>query len=92
MQFAGYEAVIQRSTYTNGSVRLTLAKTSGTPLAVATTALDELPAEGNVFIKDWGENMGMLAALQSAGIVGEVVREIRSGFVTVYEASLEGKL
>lgn len=55
------------------------------PLATATVNLENygyVPAEGNVIIKDDNENEGMLAALQEAGIVGEVVRSFSYGYVT----------
>lgn len=82
------EIVIRAATYPNGSTALLLLDTDGEQLGVATLALDELPGDGNVFIKDWSENSGLLAALQRAGIVGPVIRDIPTGFVTVYEVEL----
>ncbi|AEL97979.1 hypothetical protein CL65_gp071 [Mycobacterium phage Patience] len=61
------------------------------PVAIATVCLSkfkEVPAEGNVFIKDWSENEGMLKCLQDAGILGEQVREVATGFVMVQECPL----
>lgn len=69
------------------AIRLNLALT-GEPLSVPTVCLaqyGEIPAEGNVFIKDWEENEGILKGLQEAGIVGDVVREVPAGFATAYE-------
>jgi hypothetical protein len=89
--FAG-EVVVKEGTYPNGSKALQLVSVSGEPLATATVALDALPEEGNVFIKDWSENEGVLAALQDAGVVGPVIRSIPTGFVQAYEVKvLEAK-
>jgi hypothetical protein len=57
-------------------------------LCNATVALEQLPAEGHVFIKDWSENSGMLASLQAAGVIGDVVRVIPTGFVVAHEVPL----
>ena len=83
------DVYFQLGRYQDGSVaiRVALALT-GEPLGVATVCMaqsGEIPAKGNVFIKDWGENEGMLKGLQEAEIVGEVVREIPAGFATAYE-------
>ena len=86
------EVAIRAATYPNGSTALLLIDTDGEQLGVATVALDELPGDGNVFIKDWSENSGLLAALQRAGIVGPVIRDIPTGFVTVYEVELIDEL
>lgn len=82
------DVILDATTYPNGSTALVLLDTDGQQLGVATVALDELPDDGNVFIKDWSENSGLLAALQRAGIVGSVIRAIPTGFVTVYEVEL----
>jgi hypothetical protein len=87
-RYISEKAVIERRTYPNGSTALCLDSLSGEHLAVATVALEELPAEGHVFIKDWSENKGILECLQSAGVVGEVVREIPTGFVVAQEVPL----
>lgn len=76
------------TSYGNGSTALILRDRNGEQLGVATVALDESPEPGNVFIKDWSENSGLLAALQRAGVVGPVVRELPTGYVTAYEVPL----
>lgn len=83
------EVYFQLGRYQDNSIaiKISLAMT-GEPMGVATVCLaqyKEKPAEGNVFIKDWGENEGMLKGLQDAEIVGEVVREIPAGRATAYE-------
>ena len=55
---------------------------------VSLAGYGERPAEGNVFIKDWSENEGTLAALQAAGIIGAPVREVKAGFAIAYECPL----
>lgn len=87
-QYISEDAVIERRTYPNGSTALCLDGLDGEHLAVATVALEELPAEGHVFIKDWSENTGMLACLQDAGVIGDVVRVIPTGFVVAHEVPL----
>jgi hypothetical protein len=82
------EAVLKKSSYPNGSTALLLETVSGEPLAVATVALDELPDEGCVFIKDWSENAGILNSLQQNGIVGPVIRNIKTGFVHASEVKV----
>jgi hypothetical protein len=87
-QYISEDAVIERRTYPNGSTALCLDGLDGEHLAVATVALEQLPAKGNVFIKDWSENTGMLACLQDAGVIGDVVRVIPTGFVVAHEVPL----
>lgn len=83
------DVAIRSAAYPNGSTALILEDpVTGEQVAVATVALAALPAAGNVYIKDYSENSGMLAALQRAGIVGEVVDLVQSGFVTVHEVKL----
>lgn len=78
--------------YQDGSRAILVEDAStGERLFIATICLasyDEKPSEGNVFIKDYSENEGVLNALQKAGIVGDVIRSIPAGYVTVYECKL----
>lgn len=51
---------------------------------VASVNLPEVPlSEDHVFIKTWGENEGILEALEEAGIVESTGIEVPTGFVTV---------
>lgn len=61
---------------------------TGEPLCTASVALPTPPREGYVFIKDWSENAGVLEGLQRAGIIGEVEREVPTGFATAKECRL----
>lgn len=46
------------------------------------------PEEGNVFIKDWGENSGILAALLEAGVVSKPIQVVAAGFSEAAECEL----
>ena len=81
-------AWVRRATYPNGSTALSLLTPDGEILAVATVALDILPDEGNIFIKNWSENEGILESLQGAGFVGPVIREVPTGFVRAQEVKI----
>jgi hypothetical protein len=85
IEFAGYTCVIDVLQYRNGRVALRLVDAyGGAPVATATVNLpDEVMEPGEVAIKDYSENEGMLATLVAAGIVGEPVRTVSSGWVTV---------
>jgi hypothetical protein len=80
--------VVRKATYPNGSTALVLTAQNGEPLGNATVALEELPAEGNIFIKDWNGNAGILGALQQLGIVGPVIRTVPAGFCEAHEVEL----
>ena len=82
------DAVIVKQQYGNGSTALLLNSLDGERLATATVALDVLPEEGNVFIKDYSENQGILKSLQDAGVVGDVIRSVPAGFTHVHEVKL----
>lgn len=78
--------------YQDGSIAMLLDESeTGERLFTATVCLasyGEKPSEGNVFIKDYSENEGVLKALQEASVVGPVVRSVPAGFATVYECKL----
>lgn len=48
----------------------------------------EFPEEGNVFIKDWSENEGILNELIANGIISAPVRQVPAGHATAYECRL----
>jgi hypothetical protein len=72
VHFAGHDCTVQVERYvSNGHTALFLydAK-NGEPVATATVNLRDFSLQPNqVFIKDYSENKGMLAALQNAGII-----------------------
>ena len=75
-------------TYGNDSRAITATTLFGEPLFTATVALDELPAEGCVFLKGWSENEGIPEALVKAGIVELTGRTIPTGYCKAVEAKL----
>lgn len=85
IEFDGYTCVIEVLRYQNGRPALQLVDAyGGAPVATATVNLpDEVLEPGEVAIKDYSENEGMLAVLVKAGIVGAPVRTVTSGWVTV---------
>lgn len=85
-KFGQYQLVPQFGQYRNNSrVSITLIDAEdGIPFAVATVNLpDEKLEENEIAIKNHSENEGILWALQEAGIVGQVKREVQSGFVRI---------
>jgi len=72
VRFAGYDCVVRIDRYASGgntALSLYDAK-SGDPVATATINFPDIPLlRDQVFIKDYSENEGMLAALEEAGIV-----------------------
>lgn len=69
--------------YRDGSTALEIIDKNGEEYATATVCIPgtDVP-EGHVLIKDWSENEGVLQSLINAGIVGQPVRNVPSGFVT----------
>jgi hypothetical protein len=76
-------AAVQRGTYgTDGSTKLTVIGRYGQVLCDATVCMADRrihPREGYVFIRDWGDNEGVLRALQSAGVIGPTMKTHPSG-------------
>ena len=86
IKFGQYTLVLQFGQYRNNNrVSITLIDAEdGIPFAVATVNLpDEPMADNEVAIKNHSENEGILWALQDAGVVGEIKREVQSGFVGI---------
>jgi hypothetical protein len=76
------QATVRRACYPDGSAKLTVIGRYGYVLCDATVCLSDrriYPADGNVLIRDWGENEGVLRALQATGIIGPTVRTHPSG-------------
>lgn len=84
-------ATILLGEYASGVPLIMIESVDGERLCVATTNLEgygKYPEEGNVFIKDWSENEGVLDALVKAEIISKPVREVPAGFATAYECTL----
>ena len=83
VKFKDWECGLEFSKYQNGRIAILLVDTTdGSPVTTASVNLPDEPLnDGEVFIKDWSENQGVLAALVAAGIVEDTGRTVRTGFV-----------
>lgn len=81
-KFVNCDVNIQLGRYVDKSIAIRLIDPyTGEAIATPTvclSAVNEKPADGNVFIKTWSENEGILEGLQKAGIVGDIVRKIEA--------------
>ncbi len=67
----------------NGNTYLQLTdKEDGLPVAICTVNIEKLPAN-EVYIKNYGENEGMVDCLLRHGIIGEKISEKAVGFALV---------
>lgn len=92
VKFKHWTCDLQKARYCNGRTALVLVDPEdGERVTTATVNLPDEPlAEGEVFIKDYAENEGMVAALQEAGVVQPTGRVVVSGYVTVPVCKLVG--
>ncbi len=83
VRFMKYDCEVIKSEYVHGGTALQLMEI-GTqePIATATVWIPDLQ-KGEVAIKDYSENEGMLMSLTKALIVSEPIRHVASGFVTI---------
>lgn len=89
VMFRGWMCRVEKQQYCQGGVDrigLLLKDThDGEPVAVATVNIPEIPlAPGEVIIKDYSENEGMLNTLVAAGVVSAPSRAVQLRYVTVY--------
>lgn len=85
------QAVLQIGRYADGEIALALVNEWGELLTKATVCLagsGRYPQLGNVFVKNYAENAGVLEALIEAGVIGPPVAELKTGYVSVYECPL----
>ena len=83
------QVVLKFGFYANKSIAIRgFSLQEGEPMFTATVALDEMPAEGCVFLKGWSENKGIPEALVKAGVVRLTGRKVNVGLVTVLEAEV----
>lgn len=81
---AGARVNVQLAEYENGRTAIRLLTQDGGAYATASVNLiDEPIQEGEVAVKNWSENEGILEALIEGGIVFPPHRQIRSSFVDV---------
>lgn len=79
-----YLLFVRTETYKDGGIRIQLYDSNdGTPYATATARIEEKLEQGEVAIKDWSENEGILEFLVQNKIVKEPHRFVESGYVKV---------
>ena len=79
-----YLLFTRTETYKDGKIRIQLYDSKdGTPYATATAIIKEELEPGEVAIKDWSENEGILDFLVQNKIVKEPHRFVESGYVKI---------
>lgn len=83
--FGEYELTAQIGKYPNGQTRIQLYDViDGMPYATATAPVEDgILKEGEVAIKDWSENAGILDSLIDGNIIEEPHAYIQSSYVKV---------
>ena len=78
-----YAVHVQKAEYRNGGTAIQLVDAvDGSPFATATLWIEGL-AEGEVAIKNYSENIGMLTFLYSNGIIEAPHRTVHNGHVNI---------
>jgi hypothetical protein len=73
----------------NGRIALELFDQDGDCMCTATVNLPDVPLpNGHVFIKDYSENSGILAALVEAKVIGPALRIVNAGYTYAHECKL----
>jgi hypothetical protein len=83
--------VVELGKYIDDSIAIRLTSSFGEPLGVPTVNLQDYgmkPAEGHVFIRDYGQNEGMLVCLVELGIIEKPGRCVPCGYGKAYECKL----
>jgi hypothetical protein len=77
--------------YPNGDLRLQLYNHDG-PVGTATTQPPQRLGRGEIAVKDYGENQGMLPALMEAGLVEPPHRSMDNGYAAIPICRPKGEL
>lgn len=82
--YDNYTVIPQWGNYSNGRIALELIDAEdGETVMVATVNIpDAMIEKDELIIKNYSENEGVLEALQKEGIVGPIIKTVRTGFVT----------
>lgn len=90
VSFLNVECIVAIERYAhNDRVALELCDVDGECVAVATVNLPLVPCpDDHVFIKDYSENSGILAALVDAKVIGPAIRVVNAGFTYAHECKL----
>lgn len=89
MKFKQWNCDLKFAKYGNGCTAIMLVAAEddeipGEPIATASVNLEDgVVGEGEIAIKDYSENEGMLEAMVDAGIVSEPLRMEASGYVEI---------
>lgn len=84
IQLFGEECSIVKSRYSNNRIALQAYDSIGIPMATLTVNLPEEDIKNDeVAIKDYAENQGVLNVLKQQKVVGETIRYVNSGFVSI---------
>lgn len=79
-----YLVFVRKEKYPNGRVRIQIYdSTDGMPYATATSTTQEDLNEGEVAIKDWSENEGILDFLVDHKFIEKPHRFVTQGFVRI---------
>lgn len=79
-----YLVFVRRESYPDGSPRIQIYDSSdGTPYATATSRIESDLQEGEVAIKNWSENEGILEFLTEYKFIEKPHRFVEQGFVRV---------
>ena len=79
-------AEVAKEQYRDGSLALTINDPLGDHIATVSVWIATAPAEGCIWVKDYSENQGILAALVEAGVLETTGREQAINHVTLPEA------
>lgn len=84
VHFLERQCLLQLGRYDNGRLAIQLNTVDGEPVVTATINVPAMPlTETQVLIKDYGENQGVLVALEDAGVVRSTGVRCRIGHVEV---------
>ena len=86
VKFKKWNCNVEYAFYGNNKPAIRLNNVNdGSPVAVASVNLEGIAKvnKGEIAIKDYSENEGMLKTMMDAGIVSKPLRYAKSGFVTI---------
>jgi len=91
VKFNEWVGQLEKAEYFNGRLALRLIDgVSGEPIATCTVNIPDEPQEdGEVFIKNYSENSGMVDALVAADVIYPTHRKFPSGFVQIEVCKLK---
>ncbi|MCU7829551.1 MAG: hypothetical protein KZQ85_10835 [Candidatus Thiodiazotropha sp. (ex Myrtea sp. 'scaly one' KF741663)] len=85
VRYKEWDCVVNIAHYGNGRPAILLETEQGLPVATATVNISFFkPAEGEVLIKDYSENEGILDCLADAGILEPTGKELWSGHAKLH--------